>query len=296
MTHAITLSRPLYSPIQELNYACYKNKNYAFRFDNLRKRYDFLLSNNFVSREQCTPEFMKTCINFFTPDWCLKQFINILGEDEIPESIKIYTMQRDTWGGALGLLQHPSTAIIDAALKSAGQAIKYVKKPTRHQKLLALQYSTETPELIREIDKPTTQMKKIHVAKYLEGIDYIPNPNEEIKIAAAKSHGIWVLKQKNMQHASEQVILTAIQYTLCPELDYFLKYIPHPNHKIYHAIKHQINLSKQLTTTKPQEQISTKTLHFNSWQNADVKHCPKLAKIKQEMTNFSADMFLIPTR
>ncbi len=255
MTHTITLSRPFYNTPQDLNYACYKNKKYAFRFDNLRDRYDFLLKNNFVTREQCTPEFMETCINFFTPDWCLKQFIKILGEDDIPESIKIYAMQRDIWGGALGLLQHPSNAIIDAALKTAGQAIRHIPKhqQTNHQKLLAIQYSTETPELIREIDKPTTQMKKIHVAKYLEGIDYIPNPNEEIKLAAAKSHGIWVLKQKNMQHASEQVILTAIQYTLCPELDYFLKYIPHPNQKILCAIRHQINMVKaQKKQQKPE--------------------------------------------
>ncbi len=247
MTHTIILSRPLYSNLsQELNYSCYKNKHYAFRFDRLSDRYDFLLDNNFVTHEQCTPEFMKTCLGFFTPAWCLKQFINILGEDAIPESIKIYAMQHDTWGGALGLLEHPSNAVIDAALKTAGQAIRYIPKhqQTNHQKLLAIQYSTESPELIREIDKPTIQMKKIHVTKYLEGIDYIPNPNEEIKIAAAKAHGTLVLKQKNMKNASEHVILTAIQYTLSPEPKSFLMYIPHPNQKIMCAIRHQINMVK----------------------------------------------------
>ncbi len=260
MTHTITLSRPFFSSIQELNYACYKNKNYAFRFDNLWYRYDFLLSNNLVTREQCTPEFMKICLDFFSPDWCLKQFINILGEDKIPESIKIYAMQHDTWGGALGLLQHPSNAVIDVALKTAGQAIRHIPKhqQTNHQKLLAIQYSTESPELIREIDKPTTQMKKIHVTKYLEGIDYISNPNEEIKIAAAKAHGTEVLKQKNMKNASEHVILTAIQYTLSPEPDSFLRDIPqHPNQKIMCAIRHQINMIKAAQQQRETERTNT---------------------------------------
>ena len=245
MTHTITLSRPFYSPIQELKYACYKNKNYAFRFDNLMERYHFILSNNFVTREQCTPEFMEICINFFTPNWCLKQFLHILGEDLIPEHIKIYTMQKDTWGSALGLLQHPSDKVIEAALKSAGQSIEYVKNPTEHQKLLAVQYSTETPELISKIDKPTIQMQKIHVSRYIDGIDYINNPSEPVKIAAAKAHGTQVLKQKNMQNASEQVLLTAISYTLSTELDCYLKYIPHPNQKIMCAIRHQINMNKE---------------------------------------------------
>lgn len=244
MSHTITLSRPFYSPIQELNYACYKNKNYAFRFDKARVKYIFLLENNFITREQCTPEFMEKCLNFFSPDWCLKQFIKILGEDEIPESIKIYAMQHDNNGGALGLLKRPSNAVIDAALKSAGQAIKHIKNPTEHQKLLAIQYSTESPELIKKINKPTTKMKKIHVIKYLDGIDYIKKPNEEIKIAAAKSHGIEVLGRKNMQHSSEQVILTAIQHTYCLDISLFLRYIPHPNQKMIRAIRHQINMVK----------------------------------------------------
>lgn len=261
MTHTIILSRPFYNTLQDLNYACYTNKKYAFRFDNLRDRYDFLLKNNFVTREQCTPEFMETCINFFTPDWCLKQFIKILGEDDIPESIKISIMQHDNQGGALGLLKHPSNAVIDAALKSAGQAIKYVKKPTRHQKLLAIQYSTESPELIIKIEKPTIQMQKIHVSKYINGIDYIETPNEQVKLAAAKSHGIWVLKQKNMQHASEQVILTAIQYTLSPELKSFLMYIPHPNQKIMCAIRHQINMVKTAQQQWEIERANTQNQH-----------------------------------
>jgi len=246
MSHTITLSRPLYSPIQELNYACYKNKNYAFRFDNVWDRYDFLLSNNLLSPEQCTPSFMIHCLDLFNSDWCLKHFLDILGEDKIPEHIKIYAMQKDTcWGNALGLLRHPSDKVIETALQSAGQSIKYVKNPTEHQKLLAIQNSTETPDLITQIDKPTIQMQKIHVSRYLDGIDYIKNPSESVKIAAVKAHGTEVLKQKNMRNASEQVLLTAIEHTYCTELQVFLRYIPHPNHKIMCAIRHQINMNQE---------------------------------------------------
>jgi hypothetical protein len=187
---------------------------------------------------------MLHCLDLFESGWCLKHFIDILGEDQIPEHIKIYAMQKDIWGSALGLLQHPSDKVIEAALKSAGQSIEYVKKTTEHQKLLAVQYSTETPDLITKIDKPTIQMQKIHVSRYLDGIDYIKNPSESIKIAAAKAHGIWVLKQKNMQNTSEKVLLTAIEHTYCTELQYFLRYIPRPNHKIVCAIRHQINITK----------------------------------------------------
>lgn len=265
MSHTITLSRPLYSPIQELNYACYKNKNYAFRFDNVWDRYDFLLSNNLVTREQCTPEFMIHCLDLFNSGWCLKHFLNILGEKQIPEHIKIYAMQKDIWGSALGLLQHPSDKVIEAALKSAGQSITYVKNPTEHQKLLAVQYSTETPELISKIDKPTIQMQKIHVSRYIDGIDYIKKPSESVKIAAAKAHGIWVLKQRNMQNASEKVLLTAIKYTYCTELQDVMQYIPHPNHKILCAIRHQINITKDCytnTTTNTKQKSCETELQF----------------------------------
>lgn len=261
MSHTITLSRPFYSPIQELNYACYKNKNYAFRFDNVWDRYDFLLSNNLVTREQCTTGFMIHCLDLFNSGWCLKHFLNILGEEQIPEHIKIYAMQKDNWGSALGLLQHPSDKVIEAALKSAGQSIEYVKTPTKRQKLLAVQYSTETPELISKIDKPTIQMQKIHVSRYIDGIDYIKKPSESVKIAAAKAHGIWVLKQRNMQNASEKVLLTAIKYTYCTELQDVMQYIPHPNHKILCAIRHQINITKDCytNTTTNTEQNSCET-------------------------------------
>lgn len=243
MSHTITLSRPFYSPIQELNYACYKNKNYAFRFDKARVRYDFLLENNFITREQCTPEFMQTCLNLFSSDWCLKCFLNILGEDEIPESIKIYAMQHDNNGVALGLLKRPSNAVIDAALMAAGQSIQHIQNPTEHQKLLAIQYSTDTPDLIQKINKPTIQMQKIHVSRYFDGIDYIKKPSESVKIAAAKAHGIEILP--HIENPSEQVLLTAIKYTYWVELRYFSRYIPHPNHKILCAIRHQINKCKK---------------------------------------------------
>ncbi len=117
------------------------------------------------------PSFMIHCLDLFNSDWCLKHFLNIL----IPERIKIYVMQKDNWGNALGLLRHPSDKVIETALQSAGQSIKYVKNPTEHQKLLAIQNPTETPDLITQIDKPTIQMQKIHVSRYLDGIDYIKN-------------------------------------------------------------------------------------------------------------------------
>ena len=201
------------------------------------------------------------CLDLFNSGWCLKNFLHIIGEEQIPEHIKIYAMQKDNWGSALGLLQHPSGKVIEAALKSAGQSIEYVKKPTEHQKLLAVQYSTETPDLITKIDKPTIQMQKIHVSRYIDGIDYIKNPSEPVKIAAAKAHGIWVLKQKNMQNTSEKVLLTAIEHTYCTELQYFLRYIPRPNHKIVCAIRHQINITKDCytNTTTNTEQNSCET-------------------------------------
>ena len=294
MTHAITLSRPLYSPIQELNYACYKNKNYAFRFDNLRKRYDFLLSNNFVSREQCTPSFMIHCLDLLNSNWCMKHFIDIIGEDKIPEYIKIYAAQKDYDGNILSYLKKPSPQVITTALTTAGQNLIHLSNPTTQQILLALSHETDTPWLITTINKPTVKMQIAAVTHDFDALKYIKKPCESVKLAAAQAHGIEILRY--IKTPSEQVLLTAIRHTLDTTGEIFFYFLPHPNHKIYHAIKHQINLSKQLTTTKPQEQISTKTLQFNSWQNADVKHCPKLAKIKQEMTNFSADMFLIPTR
>lgn len=243
MSHAITLSQPFHSPLQELNYACYKNKNYAFRFDRLRDRYYFLLCNNLITHEQCTPEFMKYCIDLFGSGWSLKHFIKILGEDNIPEFIKIYAMEKDYQGDSLGLLQHPSNKVIDAALKTTGQSIKYVQNPTEQQKLLAIRCSTESPDLIRKISKPTIQMQKIHVSRYLDGINYIKNPSESVKIVAAKAHGIEILP--HIENPSEQVLLIAINYTYSVELNHFLRYIPHPNHKILCAIRHQINKCKK---------------------------------------------------
>lgn len=242
MTHTITLSRPFYSPTQELNYSCYKNKYYALRFDNVWERHFFLCSNKLLTRELCTPKFMEISIAIFG-NWFLDYFIDILGEDGIPEHIKIYAMQNG--GEYLWLFQHPSNDVIDAALMSAGQSIVHIPNPTKHQKLLGVKYSTETPDLITKIKKPTVQMKIIHVSKYIDGIDYINKPNEKIKIAAAKAWGTDVLKQKNMRNASEQVLLTAINYTLSTELNCYLKYIPHPNHKIMCAIHHQINMNQE---------------------------------------------------
>lgn len=294
MPHTITLSRPLYSSIQELNYACYKNKYYAFRFDKVRVRYDFLLSNNLLSHEQYTPSFMINCIDLLNSNWCMKHFLDILGEDKIPEYIKIYAAQKDYDGNILSYLKNPSAQVITTALTTAGQNLIHLSNPTTKQILLGLSHETETPWLITKIKHPTRQMQIAAVTHDFYALKYIKNPCESVKLAAAQAHGIEILRY--IKSPSEQVLLTAIRHTLDITGEIFFYFLPHPNHKIYHAIKQQINSSKHLITTKPQEQISTKTPQFNSWQNADVKHCPKLAKIKQEMTNFSADMFLTSTR
>ncbi len=294
MPHTITLSRPLYSPIQELNYACYKNKNYAFRFDNVRDRYDFLLSNNLLGHEQCTPSFMINCIDLLNSNWCMKHFLDILGEDKIPEYIKIYAAKKDYDGNILSLLKQPSARVITTALTTAGQNLIHLSNPTTQQILLGLSHETETPWLITKIKHPTVKMQITAVTHDIQAYKYITNPCESVKLAAARAHGIEILRY--IKSPSEQVILTAIRHTLDTTGELLFYFLPHPNHKIYNAIKQQINSSKHLISTKPQEQISAKTLQINSWQNADVQHCQKLAKIKQEMTNFSADMFLIPTR
>jgi len=206
----------------------------------------YRIRNGFISREECTPEFMLWAINYFGSN-VLDNFLTVYTEDEIPEFVKLAAAKRANWGDIFKTLKRPSDAVINAQLKIAGQAILDLPNPTKQQIMLALAHSTESPWLITKINKPTIQMQKIHVAHYPEGIDYIKNPCEKVKIAAAKAHGVEVLKQKNMQHPSEQILLTAIDHTWgMDDLAFFLRYIPHPNQKIYCAIKHQIKKSKKI--------------------------------------------------
>ncbi|MBR4806656.1 MAG: hypothetical protein IKZ64_02435, partial [Alphaproteobacteria bacterium] len=185
-------------------------------------------------------------IKHVDPLVCLETFLTIVPEDEIPEEVKIAAARKSQWGEVLYKLHNPSDAVINAALQTAGEWIVYVKNPTEQQWIVALKNSREYPNLITKHPKPTLQMQKIHVARYLDGIDYIENPCEAVKIAAAEGNGILVLTQRNMQNASEKVILTAIEHTLLPEMRDFLHYIPHPNHKIYCAMRHQVKIDQKI--------------------------------------------------
>ncbi|MBO4480785.1 MAG: hypothetical protein J5742_04185 [Alphaproteobacteria bacterium] len=197
-----------------------------------------------MTKKECTPEFMLWIIKHIDPLVCLETFLTIVPEDEIPEEVKIAAARKSQWGEVLYKLHHPSDAVINAALETAGEYIVYVKNPTEQQWILALQHSREHPKLITKCPKPTLQMQKIHVARYLDGIDYIENPCEAVKIAAAEGNGIQVLS--SIKHPSEQVILTAIAHTLMPEIRDFLHYIPHPNHKMYCAMRHQVKIDQKI--------------------------------------------------
>ena len=206
----------------------------------------YQLFNGMMTKKECTPEFMLWIIKHVDPLVCLETFLTIVPEDEIPEEVKIAAARKSQWGEVLYKLHNPSDAVINAALQTAGEWIVYVKNPTEQQWILALKNSREYPNLITKHPKPTLQMQKIHVARYLDGIDYIENPCEAVKIAAAEGNGILVLTQRNMQNASEKVILTAIEHTLLPEMRDFLHYIPHPNHKIYCAMRHQVKIDQKI--------------------------------------------------
>ena len=233
-------------PKYDLAYWLYKMGGRLLCLNRLSEWHYYRLSNGLVSKEECTPEFMLFCIKYI--DWnVFPYFLDILPEDEIPDSVKIAAMRKDNYGSNLGLLHNPSEEVITAALTTAGQAIKGLSRPTKKQWELALRYSTESPELIKKRKNPTVKEQIIHITKYgLDGINYLPNPLcEKVKLAAAKEHGVQILESKKMKNASEQVLLTAISATYNSELRYFLHYIPHPSHKIMCAIRHQINLNKK---------------------------------------------------
>lgn len=219
----------------------------------------FRIQNGLITKKECTPEFMLWSIKYIDI-YCLPAFLEILPEEEIPDSVKIAAVQKDYYGDLLGFLKHPSDAVINAALETAGQAIIHVSKPTNKQKLLALNNSIKTPDLITKIEKPTIQMQKIHVMGYFDGIKYIKKPCEAVKIAAVKAHGVQVLQ--NIQHPSENVLLTAIAHTFfITDIRFFTRYIPHPNQKILCAIKHQINLTKQFIKNLETEKEKNSTGH-----------------------------------
>ena len=253
-------------PKYDLAYWRYKMGGRLLCLNRLSEWHDYRLWNGLVSKEECTPEFMLFCIKYIGSS-VFPYFLDILPENEIPDFVKIAALRQDTYGSYLGLLHNPSNEVITAALTTAGQAVKGLAHPTNKQWKLALRCSTESPELIKKRKKPTIKEQIIHITKYgLDGINYLPNPLcERVKLAAAKEHGIQILKSQKMKNPSEQVLLTAISATYSSELRYFLHYIPHPSHKIMCAIRHQINLTqktqakwafeRQERTPTPKEQL-----------------------------------------
>ena len=244
MSHIITLRQNYYNTCDNLNYRNYRYKYDVMRLDLPVKLAEFRLTNGMLSKQELTPNLMLWYIDCFGA-WCLEYFLNMLSEDEIPDSVKIAAINKSSESGVLSILKNPSTDVINAALKHAGQAIEFVSHPTTKQKLLAICNSMESPDLIQKIEKPTIQMQKIHVMRYLDGIKYINKPCETVKMAAANAHGVEVLK--HIQNPSEQVLLAAIKGSpLFTDTDNYLRYIKCPNHKIMCAIKHQININKQV--------------------------------------------------
>ena len=235
-------------PKYDLAYWRYKMGGRLLCLNRLSEWHHYRLWNGLVSKEECTPEFMLFCIKYIGPS-VFPYFLDILPENEVPDFVKIAALHQDTYGSYLGLLHNPSNEVITAALTTAGQAIEGLAHPTNKQWELALRCSTESPGLIKKRKKPTIKEQIIHITKYgLDGINYLPNPLcERVKLAAAKEHGVQILKSQKMKNPSEQVLLTAISATYGPtELKHFLHYIPHPNHKIMCAIRHQININKTL--------------------------------------------------
>ena len=133
----------------------------------------YRLDEGLISKEELTPEFLLWILGETNHGRWLHIALGMLAEDEIPEKVKIAYALRDTYGEELRWLKHPSDTVINAHLTVAGQSIVDVPKPTKAQILLALSHSTETPELIKKIPKPTVQMQIIHATHCLEGIYYI---------------------------------------------------------------------------------------------------------------------------
>lgn len=209
----------------------------------------YRLSHGMMSKDECTPEFMLWLIKHYNPLEMLPLFLVMRNEDDIPEQVKIAAARKSEWGEVLGILHNPSNEVINAQLETAGEYITNLKAPTQEQWCLALMHAhLEYPNLIAKCPKPTVKMQKIHVRHHgSDGLDYIENPCEAVKLEAAKHDGIHALVSPKMQNPSEQVLLTAISATYgITEMKHFLHYIPHPNNKVMCAIRHQIKMNKRL--------------------------------------------------
>ena len=285
--HNIVINKNSYGATADFNHYAYQQGRRLLRIRNKYEFIDYYLCANpkLITKEMLTPEIMLWLIDFGFSK--LPDFLKVIPENEIPESVKIYAARKDNEGNILRWLKNPSTNIINTALKTAGQNLIYLQNPTKQQILLGLGHETESPWLITKIHKPTIQMQIT--------IDYIKKPCESVKIAAAKVHGIEILRK--VKNPSEQLLLTAIQHTLSTDKTYFLQYIPHPNNKISCAINTQIKSVKKLINSehKPNQPEYHERLNAYSWPSDD-KLSLGLQKIKQEMLSTPKDIFLIPTR
>lgn len=264
----------------------------------LKNKYDiieyclrFLNAPDLVSKEMLTPDVMMRLIDRGFTD--LPDFLKVIPENEIPESIKIYAVRKDHYGNTLRWLKNPSQDVINAALENAGENLVYLHNPTKEQILLGLSHERDTPWLISKIKKPTVQMQITAVMHDINALKYIKNPCEKVKIAAAKSHGLEILYY--IKNPSEQVLLTAINHTFFDERSFFLHFIPYPNHKISCAINKQIKSVKQaLKEMETKAQPTEEHLPKNSWPD-DNELSYELKKIKQELFN-AENTFFTPTR
>lgn len=289
--HNIIINRNCYDAEANFNYYAYKQGRRLLRIRNKYEFIDYYLCANpkLITKEMLTPEIMLWLIDFGFSK--LPHFLKIIPENQIPESVKIYAAQKDSNGCLLKWLKNPSTDVINTALKTAGQNLIHLKNPTKQQILLGLSNETDSPWLISKIHKPTVQMQIAAVTHDFDAIDYIENPCETVKIAAAKAHGVEILKK--IQNPSEQLLLTAIQHTICADKTYFLRYIPHPDNKILCAINAQIKSVNKMINHDQSEHHEY--LYARSWPSDD-KLSLKLQKIKQEMFSIPQDIFLTPTR
>lgn len=209
----------------------------------------YRLHHGLVSKEECTPKFMLWLIKHSNSVDLLPLFIALRGEDGVPEEVKMDAARKSVWGDILHILHNPSKAVVNAQLETAGEYIVRLKNPTQDQWCVALAHAhLEYPNLIVKCPNPTIKMQKIHVRNHgWYGLNYIEKPSEAAKLETAKHDGIQALVSPKMQKPSEQVLLTAISATYgITELKFFLHYIPHPNHKIMCAIRHQINMNKKV--------------------------------------------------
>ncbi len=294
--HNIIINRNSYGASAEFNYWAYKQGNRLLRF---RSEYEYIkwcvsFAPEFVTKKQLTPDVMKSLIFWGTS--YLEGILKIVPENEIPEDVKIYAAQRDTGGCLLSILASPSDNVINTALKTAGQNLEHLSNPTKQQILLGLSHETGTPWLITKIQKPTIQMQIAAVTHDPHAYKYITNPRESVKLAAVRAHGIQMLHE--IKNPSEQVILTAIRHTLCDfQEEYFLYYIPHPNHKIWTAIKAQVKQNNQRYAKycKQDTESNEQNPPIKHWYEPATGDSKKIAELKKEFRNILCENTFAPT-